>query len=416
MGKPAATDPAVAGVLKRPFAEQVAFFRGKLGNLIPTEKWSDVWQSGHDRAFMVAGAAKADLLTDLGAAVDRTISEGKSIDAFRKDFDSIVDRHGWNYTGERMWRTRVIYTTNMSTSYAAGRVAQLRVGGFGWWMYKHSDSVLYPRPPHVSWDGLTLAADDPWWQTHFPPNGWGCHCRAIGIDHPDDAVALGGRAPSKAPDDGMDEATGAPAGIDKGWAYMPGDTVSDTVSAMAKKSTQWEYTLAKAYMQGVPAGVRDALALAYRALPSVADDVRRYARRVIEARTGLEIPPYRTMGLLTGADAERVKALAGMDVDSFDYALDPSAVRHVQRGHGNQGAESGRGQVAVTADDYAMLPELLNAPDEISDAGVSRMARRPLVKFTKQIGDRRIVAVFEVRTGRKMLALETMYIFEGKLP
>lgn len=35
--------PELALALKRPFAEQVAFFRGKLGNLVPTAKWDELW-------------------------------------------------------------------------------------------------------------------------------------------------------------------------------------------------------------------------------------------------------------------------------------------------------------------------------------------------------------------------------------
>lgn len=234
MGKTVATDRAVSGILKRPFAEQVAFFRGKLGNLIPTEKWDDIWHSQHDRGFMVAGAAKADLLADLAAAVDTFIAEGKGIDDFRKDFDATVERYGWAYRGERNWRTRVIYQTNMVSSYSAGRLGQLREGGFEYWMYKHSDSVLHPRPLHVSWDGLTLPADDPWWQTHYPPNGWGCMCRVIGIADAAAAERLGGRM-GPAPDDGIDPKTGVPAGIDKGWDYMPGET-SDLVAEVRRKA------------------------------------------------------------------------------------------------------------------------------------------------------------------------------------
>lgn len=164
----------IEAVFKQPFDEQVAFFRGKLGNLIPTETWTDVWQSAHDTGFMVAGAAKADLLADLAAAVDSAISEGTGIQAFRKNFDAIVEKHGWSYRGEYNWRTRTIYRTNMATSYSAGRLVQLKEGGFEYWMYRHSDSVARPRPLHVSWNGLTLPADDGWWDSHYPPNGWSC--------------------------------------------------------------------------------------------------------------------------------------------------------------------------------------------------------------------------------------------------
>ena len=84
-------DPALALVLKRPFAEQVAFFRRKLGNLVPTQRWDDLWKSAHDTAFMVAGAQKADLLADLASAVEQAIVDGIGIGEFRKFFDEAVE-------------------------------------------------------------------------------------------------------------------------------------------------------------------------------------------------------------------------------------------------------------------------------------------------------------------------------------
>lgn len=164
--------------IKLPFAEAIEFFLGKLGNLIPTARWDEVMRAQHDRGFMVAGAAKADLLADFAAAVEEVIAEGKSIEYFRSAFDAIVAAHGWAYEGERNWRTRVIYQTNMSTAYAAGRLAQLRDPDLQQLkplvMYKHNDSVTSPRPEHEAWDGITLPIDDPWWSTHYPPNDWGC--------------------------------------------------------------------------------------------------------------------------------------------------------------------------------------------------------------------------------------------------
>lgn len=216
----------ITAIFKRPFAEQVAFFRGKLGNLIPTESWLDVQKSAHDTGFMVAGAAKADLLADLAGAVDEAISEGTGIDEFRKNFDQIVEKHGWSYKGEYNWRTRTIYRTNMASSYAAGRLVQLKSGSFTHWIYRHSDSVARPRPLHVSWNGLTLPVDDPWWEAHYPPNGWGCQCYVIGATRKT-AQRMGGRI-EDAPDDGT-EPDGRPKGIDKGWDYMPGATTVDQV-------------------------------------------------------------------------------------------------------------------------------------------------------------------------------------------
>lgn len=210
--------------IRLPFDEQIVFFRGKLGNLVPTKAWDDLWKAQHDRAFMVAGAMKADLLSDLYQAVELSIREGQSIQWFRQNFDEIVAKHGWSYRGERNWRTRVIYQTNISTSYAAGREAQIAAGGFPYKMYKHSDSVMHPRPLHESWDGLTLPVGHPFWATHSAPNGWGCKCRIVGIRNEAMARRLGGKWGQEPPDGwrDIDPKTGEQAGIDKGWGYAPG--------------------------------------------------------------------------------------------------------------------------------------------------------------------------------------------------
>ncbi len=410
MADTAARDPAIAGILKRPFAEQVAFFRAKLARLVPTARWTDMLRAAHDKGFMVAGAQSADLLADLAAAVNRAVVQGIGIDAFRRDFAAAVAKAGWSYTGDFNWRTRTIYRTNIATSYAAGRLAQLRAGGFDWYLYKHGDSLV-PRPQHLAWDGLVLPSTHEFWQAHYPPSAWGCSCRVVGLRDPEDARSLGGDPAKPLPPDWntIDPKTGAPVGVGKGWDYAPGDTVSDTVAQMAAKTQQWDYVLAKAYMQGVPDGVRDALAIAYRNLPSVATAARLYAQRILDGRAHLEIPPYVTLGLATSEQVATIAAATGVDVTGFDYAVDRSTVGHVQRKHGTPDAEAARGQVAVTATDYALLPALLNAPDWIEGGGLSDVGA-PIVRAGKKIDGKLYVGVFEVRRGRKMLALLSFWI------
>jgi hypothetical protein len=221
----------------RPFAEQLAFFKQKTN--LPTQRWDDIAHEAHDRAFIVAGAQGADLLADLNAAVLKSIESGTGINAFRKDFKALVAKNGWTgWTGEgsqagEAWRTKVIYQTNMATSYAAGRYQQLSdpqlLSVLPYWRYKHSDSVLYPRPLHVAWNGLTLPPQHPFWQTHYPPNGWGCHCRVTAVSQRDYEQAVSqGKGPADAPDPGN------AAGIDKGFAYAPGASVSDELRALVE--------------------------------------------------------------------------------------------------------------------------------------------------------------------------------------
>lgn len=421
----AETHPSsVSGAFRKPFAEQVAFFRAKLGNLVPTRRWDDLRHEQHDTGFMVAGAMKADLLSDLGAAVDRAITEGKSLDAFRKDFRAIVERRGWHgWTGEdsaagQAWRTRTIYRTNASTSYAAGRYAQLVDGKFQYWVYRHGGS-REPRPVHLTWNGLILEPAHIFWRTHYPPSAFGCSCYVVGARSMRGAIRLGGKLDKALPDDwqAIDPKTGAPLGIGKGWDYAPGASVAPIVSALAEKIRHWDYAIAKAFMESMPETARDSMAQSYRSLPSTADDARRYAQRVLADLEDLPAPPVRTLGLLTDDQARAVAELKdGAEVDLFDFSIDASAIRHVLTQHGNEKAEAARGQRAVTAEDYAGLAALLNAPDAIEDAGKARRTGLPLVRFVRKVGGESWAAVFEIRRKRRTLALETFFIRRARQP
>lgn len=218
-----------------PFAEQNGFFRRKLN--LPTNHWTDIYNSEHDWAFVVAGANRDDLLADFRSAIDKAISDGTTLEQFRKDFDRIVAQYGWDYNGGREWRTRVIYETNLFSSYNAGRYEQLQAqaAALPYWRYRHSDAVEDPRPEHQAWDGLILRADDKWWHTHYPPNGWGCQCYVEGLTE-DDLRALGKTGPDKAPAlDMQTQLIGkrspggpfevqVPAGIDPSFEHAPGQS------------------------------------------------------------------------------------------------------------------------------------------------------------------------------------------------
>jgi uncharacterized protein with gpF-like domain len=235
-------DPELIATFRRPFAEQVAAWRIRLSNQIGTASWRDLWHAQHDRAFVVAGVMKADLLADLAAAVDKAITQGTTLDQFRRDFRRIVEEHGWHgWTGEDRestegWRTQVIYRTNVLASYAAGRHAQLTAGGYAFWVYRHGGSEE-PRLQHLSWNGVALPPDHPFWAQHYPPNGWGCSCYVAGARTAAGVRRVGGDPDKPLPPgwDRIDPRTGAPTGIDKGWAYAPGASVTDDVNRMVSE-------------------------------------------------------------------------------------------------------------------------------------------------------------------------------------
>lgn len=229
-GGPSFADDAVTG---QPFQEQIDFFRQK--RLKPTKAWTDAMRGVHDRAFVVAGATDMDMLADFQNAIGSAIENGGTIEDFRKDFDRIVAKYGWQYKGERGFRSRVMFETNIRTSYMAGRLKQMRdpavIKARPFWEYRHA-MIRVPRNPrtlHVKWNGLCLAHDDPWWDTHFPPNGWFCTCgvRTLSLA---DLKRRGKDGPDKAPEDlmvpALDPVSGQlverPQGIGFGWDYQPG--------------------------------------------------------------------------------------------------------------------------------------------------------------------------------------------------
>ncbi|NMC73193.1 MAG: hypothetical protein GYA56_02355 [Geobacteraceae bacterium] len=200
-------------IFKLPFNEASRFFQEKLD--IPTGAWDDLWKEQHARGFMVAGAMKADLLVDLRTAVQKAIDGKLTLKDFREQFDGIVEKHGWAYKGGRNWRSRLIWDTNITTAYQAGRWQQFQEGGAEYLRYVHADGVMNPRPQHLAWNGRTLPIDHVFWKTHYPPNGWGCHCRAVRA-YQDEAT--------EEPEgwQSVNPKTGAPVGIDKGWDYNVG--------------------------------------------------------------------------------------------------------------------------------------------------------------------------------------------------
>jgi hypothetical protein len=89
-------------------------FQRKLN--LPTTAWTDIYTQEHDWAFVVAGANRDAIVSDFARPWKRP-SDGTTLEEFRRDFDRIVAKHGWDYNG-RNWRSRVIYDTNLATSYA----------------------------------------------------------------------------------------------------------------------------------------------------------------------------------------------------------------------------------------------------------------------------------------------------------
>lgn len=186
------------------FKEQAKYFEKKLN--LRTNSYLDVLGEEHDYFFMVAGANRNEVLNAFREAVDEAIHNGESLTDFRRRFDDIVEKTGWEYNGGRNWRTRVIYDTNVYGAYNRGRLQQhLELAEeMPYWEYQHNDNA-HPRKEHQAWDGLVLRYDDPWWRYHYPIKAYGCHCTVVAHDEAD--LKHYGKTPGIAPEIEMEQKT-----------------------------------------------------------------------------------------------------------------------------------------------------------------------------------------------------------------
>lgn len=216
-----------------PFKEAIDFFQAKVR--VPTRTYTDMMNKAHSKGFMVAGAMKDELLADFQEVIGRCLRDGLTLEDFRKDFDRIVAAHGWSYNGTRGWRTRVIFETNIRTSYAAGRWQQAqrtkRMRPYG--RYVHTPN-RHPREEHVAWDGKIVPLDDPWWDFRWPPNGWGCKC-AVETVSEQERQREGWQIWNPPPDNTRSVAVKTPdgmihvetvEGVDPSFAYNPGKSAT----------------------------------------------------------------------------------------------------------------------------------------------------------------------------------------------
>ena len=206
------------------YKEAVDYFRQKIN--LPTKRWNDLEGAMHTRAFTVAGAMREDILCDFRKAVDSAIANGESLQDFRDNFYKIASK--WRAADPSFdkkmekpkygaWRSKVIYQTNMLTAAAAAQERQARAMPD---VFTHAKYVCMMLPgsreEHKHWNGTVLPVNDPWWEKHSPPNGFGCLCEKEFIskyemDRGDEKVT---RAPTAANDT---------RNIGENWDYSIGD-------------------------------------------------------------------------------------------------------------------------------------------------------------------------------------------------
>lgn len=182
--------PSLSYAMGLPPKDAIAYFTAK--GYAVTFDWKELWQQAHAQAFTVAGVARLDVLQDIRDGLTTALRDGKTERWFRETLEPVLRRKGWwgkrtDTAADGTTRTvrmgsparlRLIYRQNMQSAYMAGRYRQAleNADARPYWQYLAVVDFL-TRPTHKVLHGRVFRYDDPFWSTHYPPNGWGCRCR-----------------------------------------------------------------------------------------------------------------------------------------------------------------------------------------------------------------------------------------------
>ncbi|WP_329505726.1 phage minor head protein [Haemophilus parainfluenzae] len=231
----------------------VDYLRAKGVNI--TWNWHEQLESAHARAFTVAKATKAEVLDTIRWATEQAIANGTSEREYIKNLEPMLKELGWwgkamDENGNTVQlgsprRLRTILRTNKSTAYHAARYAQQmeNVDEQPYWRYVAvNDSRT--RASHLALHGKIYRADDPIWQTMYPPNDWGCRCRVEALSE----YAVQSRGLKISSSDGEMETEEAVVGIDKDTGEKIRTTVSKikTDQGEMKVGAGWNYNVGSA--------------------------------------------------------------------------------------------------------------------------------------------------------------------------
>ncbi len=210
-----------------------------------TFDWHEMMREEHAYNFTVAKATQLDILQDIRQSVDKALADGMTFRDFAAGLKPTLQEKGWwgkklmidPKTGEEREvqlgsprRLKIIYDTNLRTAYAAGRWERVQRTKKTR-PYLRYVAVLDDRTRHQhrQWHNTILPADDPFWNEHYPPNGWRCRCSVQQLG-PRDLKRLGldvtPNAPTGAPRSVIDKKSGqtilVPQGVDPTFAYNAG--------------------------------------------------------------------------------------------------------------------------------------------------------------------------------------------------
>lgn len=132
-------------------------------------------------AFCVAHVHDMDAVRDLIGMVEK-LPKGADWKKLRRELAAEISPYmGDNQKAARN-KAELLLRTHGFQAYAAGRHAEqvAQKEAVPYWMYiTVGDSNV--RDEHAALDGKVFPADDPFWESHYPPWDFGCRCVVAGV-------------------------------------------------------------------------------------------------------------------------------------------------------------------------------------------------------------------------------------------
>lgn len=157
------------------FEDAVRFFKGKIP--ITKAQFEQLRQDYKNLAFTVSGYSDISVINQFYNEVLKAIETGSTLEAFKVGINNFLLDKG--YTGLSNHQADNIYRTNIQTASNAGHYKKMNDPGVKalrpYWQYVAVDDNC-TRDTHRAMNGLVFSADDPIWDTWYPPNGYRCRC------------------------------------------------------------------------------------------------------------------------------------------------------------------------------------------------------------------------------------------------
>ncbi len=113
-------------------------------------------------------------------------------------------------------------------------------------------------------------------------------------------------------------------------------------------------------------------------------------------------------GKLPRTVSDAVFRNTGIDVCGYGAMMNGNDIWHIMKSHGNQATEAASGQVAITLDDIALIPEILSSSDSILPSKVRDGKGRNAIEFGKNFGDY-YITIRGASDGKQVLQTDSLY-------